>query len=88
MPWPRRELETARGLRRTPLYGALAAGGAVFGQKFGWERVNYMVPSKPALQQQQDEAGPDEQAAPYHAMLYCAVLCYTTLCMLCYAMQC
>ena len=44
MPWPRRELQSARGLRCTPLHAAHTAAGAVFGQKFGWERVNYFVP--------------------------------------------
>ena len=47
MPWPRRELASARGMRRTPLYATHAASGAIFGQKFGWERVNYfIVPTK------------------------------------------
>ena len=41
MPWPNRELETARPFRRSPLYDRLAAKGAVFGSKMGWERVNY-----------------------------------------------
>jgi 4-methylaminobutanoate oxidase (formaldehyde-forming) len=44
MPWPRREMQSARGLRCTPLHAAHTAAGAVFGQKFGWERVNYFVP--------------------------------------------
>ena len=46
MPWPRKELESARGLRKTPLYNALREKGAVFGQKFGWERVNYFIPDQ------------------------------------------
>ena len=41
MRWPRQELETARPLRTSPLYDALAAKGAEFGSKNGWERVNY-----------------------------------------------
>ncbi len=41
MRWPRQELETARPLRTSPLYDLLAARGAVFGSKNGWERVNY-----------------------------------------------
>lgn len=40
MPWPNRELESARPLRRSPLHDQLAAKGAVFGSKMGWERVN------------------------------------------------
>ncbi len=43
MRWPRQELETARPLRTSPLYDLLAAKGAVFGSKNGWERVNYFV---------------------------------------------
>jgi heterotetrameric sarcosine oxidase gamma subunit len=43
MPWPRKELQSARGLRKTPLFGELEKKGAVFGQKFGWERVNYFI---------------------------------------------
>ena len=41
MRWPRHELETARPLRTSPLYDLLAAKGAVFGAKNGWERANY-----------------------------------------------
>jgi len=44
MRWPRHELQTARPLRTSPLYDALAAKGAVFGSKNGWERVNYFKP--------------------------------------------
>jgi 4-methylaminobutanoate oxidase (formaldehyde-forming) len=40
MPWPNRELESARPLRRSPLYAALKAKGATFGSKMGWERAN------------------------------------------------
>ncbi|HEY5632861.1 MAG TPA: FAD-dependent oxidoreductase [Burkholderiaceae bacterium] len=41
MRWPRQELQTARPLRCSPLYDVLAAKGAEFGTKNGWERVNY-----------------------------------------------
>ncbi|HSC64903.1 MAG TPA: FAD-dependent oxidoreductase [Caldimonas sp.] len=41
MRWPRQELETARPLRTSPLYDLLAAQGASFGAKNGWERANY-----------------------------------------------
>ena len=53
MRWPRQELQTARPLRTSPLYDALAAGrqaadgvvrGAVFGAKNGWERASYFKP--------------------------------------------
>ena len=39
--WPGEELESARGVRRSPLYQTLKAQGAVFGSKFGWERANW-----------------------------------------------
>ena len=45
MRWPRQELETFRPLRTSPLYDMLAAKGAVFGSKNGWERANYFRPS-------------------------------------------
>jgi len=45
MRWPRQELETARPLRTSPLYDLLAAKGAVFGCRNGWERVNYFRPA-------------------------------------------
>ena len=44
MRWPRQELETGRPLRTSPLYDLLAAGGAEFGSKNGWERANYFKP--------------------------------------------
>jgi 4-methylaminobutanoate oxidase (formaldehyde-forming) len=40
MRWPRQELVTARPLRTSPLYDLLAARGAEFGSKNGWERAN------------------------------------------------
>jgi glycine cleavage system aminomethyltransferase T/glycine/D-amino acid oxidase-like deaminating enzyme len=45
MRWPRQELQTARPLRCSPLYDILAAKGAEFGSKNGWERVNYFKPA-------------------------------------------
>lgn len=41
MPWPNREFETARPLRRSPVHDRLAAEGASFGSKMGWERANW-----------------------------------------------
>lgn len=43
MPWPNRELDTARPFRRSPLYDRLAAKGACFGSKMGWERANWFA---------------------------------------------
>ena len=45
MRWPRQELETVRPLRTSPLYDILAAKGAVFGSRNGWERANYFRPA-------------------------------------------
>ncbi len=39
--WPGEESHAGRGLRRSPLHDALAARGAVFGVRFGWERPNW-----------------------------------------------
>ena len=44
MRWPRQELATVRPLRTSPLYDLLAAQGAEFGSRNGWERANYFKP--------------------------------------------
>ena len=41
IPWPRRELTTARNLRLSPLHSRHCAENAVFQQNMGWERPNY-----------------------------------------------
>jgi 4-methylaminobutanoate oxidase (formaldehyde-forming) len=43
MAWPNREFETGRGLRKSPLHDRLAAQGACFGSKNGWERPNWFA---------------------------------------------
>lgn len=43
MAWPSEEHSSGRPCRRSPLYGALASGGAVFGEKLGWERPNWFA---------------------------------------------
>ncbi len=45
VPWPNRELATARPLRRSPVYHLLAEAGASFGAKMGWERANFFAPA-------------------------------------------
>jgi 4-methylaminobutanoate oxidase (formaldehyde-forming) len=45
MPWPNRELDSARPFRRSPLYAHLRDAGACFGSKMGWERANFFAPS-------------------------------------------
>lgn len=65
MRWPRQELETVRPLRTSPLYDLLAAKGAEFGSKNGWERVNYFRPtgvSRPAFTLESPEWLPWMQA--------------------------
>ncbi len=44
VPWPNRELETARPFRRSPLHERLVSRGAVLGSKMGWERANVFAP--------------------------------------------
>jgi heterotetrameric sarcosine oxidase gamma subunit len=44
VPWPNRELATARPFRRSPAYHLLARNGACFGSKMGWERANFFAP--------------------------------------------
>ena len=41
---PGSENQTARGVRRSPLHDRLAAAGAVFGSRGGWERPNWFAP--------------------------------------------
>ncbi len=43
MAWPNRESETGRDVRLSPLHARLAAAGACFGQKAGWERPNWFT---------------------------------------------
>ena len=43
--YPDEEREAARPLRQAPCYDRLKNLGAVFGQKFGWERANWFAPA-------------------------------------------
>src|SRR5439155_1521198 len=43
MAWPLREHETGRGLLRSALHERLAARGASFGARMGWERANWLT---------------------------------------------
>jgi glycine cleavage system aminomethyltransferase T/glycine/D-amino acid oxidase-like deaminating enzyme len=45
IPWPNRELASARPFRRSPVHHLLSAQGALFGSKMGWERANVFAPS-------------------------------------------
>jgi 4-methylaminobutanoate oxidase (formaldehyde-forming) len=42
--WPFRQYETARGVRKSPLYDRLHNAGACYGEAFGWERPNWYAP--------------------------------------------
>jgi heterotetrameric sarcosine oxidase gamma subunit len=44
LPWPNRELTTARPFRRSPAYHLLARANACFGSRMGWERANFFAP--------------------------------------------
>ena len=44
IPWPNRELSTARPFRRSPAYHLLKEANACFGSRMGWERANYFAP--------------------------------------------
>ena len=44
VPWPNRELASARPFRRSPAYHLLKQANASFGSKMGWERANFFAP--------------------------------------------
>jgi heterotetrameric sarcosine oxidase gamma subunit len=44
IPWPNRELTTARPFRRSPVHHLLAGANACFGSRNGWERPNFFAP--------------------------------------------
>ena len=44
VPWPNRELASARPFRRSPAYHLLKQANACFGSRMGWERANYFAP--------------------------------------------
>jgi heterotetrameric sarcosine oxidase gamma subunit len=52
IPWPNRELTTARPFRRSPVHHLVAAAGANFGSRMGWERANFFAPagSEPVIE--------------------------------------
>jgi len=54
--YPNEELQAARPLRLSPAYEAVAALGAVFGEKSMWERPNWFTPNE-------DGAGVSSRAA-------------------------
>ncbi|MBL8078274.1 MAG: FAD-dependent oxidoreductase [Anaerolineales bacterium] len=55
MKFPHDEHETARPHRVSPVHFRLMENGAVFGEKFGWERVNYFQPGKESRRMGEDQ---------------------------------
>ena len=45
IPWPNREMRTARPFRRSPVHHLLVESNANFGSKMGWERANFFAPA-------------------------------------------
>jgi heterotetrameric sarcosine oxidase gamma subunit len=52
IPWPNREMKTARPFRRSPVHHLLEAANANFGSRMGWERANFFAPygHQPAIE--------------------------------------
>lgn len=52
VPWPNREMRTARPFRRSPAYHLLERANANFGSRMGWERANFFAPEgeKPEIE--------------------------------------
>ncbi len=52
VPWPNREMRTARPFRRSPVYHLLEQRNANFGSRMGWERANFFAPEgvEPAIE--------------------------------------
>jgi glycine cleavage system T protein len=55
LKFPHDETEWARPHRVSPVHSRLQELGAVFGEKFGWERVNYFQPEKPWRRMGEDQ---------------------------------
>jgi 4-methylaminobutanoate oxidase (formaldehyde-forming) len=53
--FPHDEHENARPHRVSPVHYRLLENGAVFGEKFGWERVNYFQPGKESRRMGEDQ---------------------------------
>jgi len=55
LKFPNDENEWARPHRTSPLHFRLQELGAVFGEKYGWERVNFIDPGKPTRRMGADQ---------------------------------
>ena len=67
--FPADETLWARNQRKSPLYARLAGLGAEFGEKNGWERVNFFRPGEPARQAADDQHNWGWGRAPYHKLI-------------------
>jgi 4-methylaminobutanoate oxidase (formaldehyde-forming) len=45
IPWPNREMTTARPFRRSAVHHLLVKANANFGSRMGWERANFFAPA-------------------------------------------
>lgn len=63
--FPNDEYEWARPHRVSPVHYRLQEMGAVFGEKFGWERVNYFEPGKPWRRAGEDQRQWGWNCPPY-----------------------
>ncbi|MBI5035014.1 MAG: FAD-dependent oxidoreductase [Chloroflexi bacterium] len=68
--FPHDENESMRPLLPNPLDARLQALGAVFGEKNGWERVNYFDPGKPSRR-----AGADQRAWGWNRPSFFDLVC-------------
>ena len=67
--YPADETLWARNQRKSPLYDRLALLGAEFGEKNGWERVNFYRPGKSSRQAAGDQKQWGWGRAPYHDLI-------------------
>ncbi len=67
--FPNDENEWARPHRVSPVHYRLQEMGAVFGEKFGWERVNYFEPDKPWRRMGADQRAWGWKKPPYFERL-------------------
>jgi 4-methylaminobutanoate oxidase (formaldehyde-forming) len=66
---PGSEKVSARGIRRSPLHDRLAASGAVFGSRGGWERPNWFAPpGTPAVDEPSFAGGNSWQHVAHEAL--------------------
>lgn len=69
LKFPNDENEWARPHRVSPVHHRLQEQGAVFGEKFGWERVNYFQPGKESRRMGADQRQWGWGKAPYFERL-------------------